>query len=562
MKTYNKILTIMGVALSAAVMSSCTGDLDLLPNDPHETTPATFAQDPAKYMEETMADVYLQMATHGVNNDAAVQGLDGGMSSFQRASFILEEVPSDEANWMPNDADYGTFQYGIVPANNRVIFGTYSRYMINVTLANQFIQTVKAGYFGTNMTPELQARADEYIRQCKTIRSMAYFYLIDCFGNPPYADENVAVGSIPPQLSSDVRQARAQLFDLVTATLEEVVAEYNDADANQPYGYVGRDAAEALLVRYYLNAQVYTGTPQWDKCITHARNIIQRHQGKGFQGSGLANTYHQLFGANNDRLAIGGADPVNEILWTIPQDATNLLSWANGTFMLDAWIGDNTTPGEWNCTQARYNAGDSWKCMTARRQFVEIFDWDANYFYSPDQRTAYWCTAADNFDINNGVLDQAHYGSNGFLPVKFTNWNFDSNGELSANQPTPTSQISTDYPLIRLAEVYLSAAEALLQQGSGQAEALKYVNYIRQRAGMEPYQAINLGELRNERCRELYTECLRRSDLIRYGQWVSGYTWNWKNQVPTGADFRSNFDLYPLPAQVVTDNGYVQNPGY
>lgn len=554
MKALNKYIISAGMVVSMMSLGSCTGDLDLMPTDPNNTTAAEFATDPEKYMDAVMADVYLQHATNGVNNNSSVSGFDGGMSTFQRAAFILEEVPSDEANWLPNDADYGTFQYGIVPSNNRVILGTYSRFMINVTVCNDFIQTVNNGYFG--LPDNLKDKAEEYVRQAKILRSANYFYLIDCFGNVPYADENTATGSVPAQLD------RKEIFNYVTNTLEDVIAEYNAKapNATQRYGYVGKEVAEALLVKFYLNAQVYTGSPMWDKCLQHAQTIIKAHQGTGFKGSGLAEHYNQLFGANNDAYAIGGSNAVNEIIWTIPQDNPNLLSWANGTFMLDAWIGETN-----GCTKAMYNAGDAWKCMTARRQFVEKFDWDASMGSSPDARVADWCTSAQGFNPDNGVLTQDNYGDNGYLPVKFTNWNIDANGNKSVDaSPSPTTQIGTDYPVIRLAEIYLSAAEAILNGAGDRGQALEYVNYIRERAGLQPWNAAQLSanSLQDERCRELYTENCRRTDLIRYGKWISGYTWNWKNQVPSGADFNASFALYPLPSSTVTLAGYTQNPGY
>ncbi|MFU7518179.1 hypothetical protein, partial [Clostridium sp. HCS.1] len=96
---------------------------------------------------------------------ATVHNFDGGMSSFQRAIFNLEEVPTDEANWLPqDDVDFATLQYGYVPASNKVLVGTYGRLTINITLCNDFIQTVQKGFFHLN-TPELQAKAEDYIRQ-------------------------------------------------------------------------------------------------------------------------------------------------------------------------------------------------------------------------------------------------------------------------------------------------------------------------------------------------------------------------------------------------------------
>lgn len=559
MKILNKLFLSACVATLGLSFGACTGDLDMTPTDPNSTTSDKFAEDPAGYMEALMGDVYLQFATYGVNGNATVQKFDGGMSTFARTCFILEELPSDEANWLPADADYGLFQYGVIPANNVVVMGTYSRLFINIAICNQFIQTVNEGWFNLGDNAELKAQAEEFIRQAKILRSGAYWYAIDNFGNVPYLDESVGMGSVGPQLG------RTGLFNQLVGDLEAIVAEYNQlGNVNTPYGYVGLDAAEALLVKYYLNAEVYTGTAQWDKCLSHAQNIIARHKGAGFQGSGLCNYYHQNFAANNDQYAVGGSNAVSEILWTIPSHFPELLSYANGSFMVNAWVGTSVDSDKWRCNPAEeYNAGNAgWKCMTARPEFVNKFEWNGEYTYSPDQRTNLWKTAAHGFSLNCSVLDQGHYGNNGFLPVKFTNWALDENGQIDyANSPDRTDQLGIDYPMIRLAEIYLSGAEAALHL-SQPGVALEYTNYIRERAGMPAYGVITLQELQEERARELYTECIRRSDLVRYGKWVSGYTWQWKGNTYAGQDFDSRFVIYPLPTSVVARNGYEQNPGY
>lgn len=127
----------------------------------------------------------------------------------------------------------------------------------------------------------------------------------------------------------------------------------------------------------------------------------------------------------------------------------------------------------------------------------------------------------------------------------------------------PPRFISNDYAVIRLAEIYLSAAEAYLKQGNS-TKALEYANYIRERAGLEGWSAgeFNLDNLYQERARELYTENVRRTDLIRAGKCISGYNWTWKNQTLKGSDFPSHYNLYPLPSTIVSLAGMKQNPGY
>lgn len=568
---YNKFFLAGSVLLASFSLGSCVGDLDLTPTDPSLLTPDQFANDPAAYLEKAIGGVYLQYATYGANGDAAVQKFDGGMSTFQRAMFILEEVPTDEASWIPNDPDYGLFQYGIIPTSNTVIMGTYSRLFINIAMCNQFIQTIRGGYFNLN-TPDLQSQAEEYIRQARILRAGAYWYAIDNFGNVPYADETVDMGVVAPQLSTNFAEGRRLVYEKVVADLEDIVDYYKKNNPNQrpAYGYVGLDVAESLLVKFYLNAEVYTGTPAWNKCYEHAEAVISRLGKGGFRDSGLCYSYFQNFGADNKKYAIGGENAVNEIIWTIPQAQTTqdasglgLMSYANSTFMCNAWIGDAPKDADFSINMSEYNSGNGWKCMVARQEFVEKFVWNGDFSESPDLRTSWWKTAKDGFSINNVSLRQSDWGHNGYLAVKYTNWAINNDGSINETEsPQSTDQLGGDYAMIRLAEIYLSAAEAALNGGGDTGKALEYVNTIRARAGLSDYPSLNLGDLQDERCRELYTEATRRSDLIRYGKWLSGYNWSWKNQVREGADYPSYFNVYPLPSTTCARNGYTQNPNY
>lgn len=544
-----------GILVASMSLSSCVGDLDLLPTNPNDITAGTFVEDPEKYMRDVIADVYMNVSTFGPNGNNILSSMDGGMSTFQRSIFNLEEIPSDEASWIPAaDAIPHTFQFGEVTADETVCRGAYNRMQLICSLCNQFIQT---DFQLENATQ--QALKEEFDRQAKILRSGMYFYLISDFGNVPLNDENVSIGSVPPQLSTNFSEGRRLVTESVVNTLEEIVAWYkaNDPTNNPPYGYVGLDVAEALLVKFYLNYEVFTGAPAWDKCVSHAKAVIERRGKGGFNNTGLANNYFQNFAFNNTN--------ENEIIWRIvSQNAdthldangnpTGVLNWANGGLMMMGWIGGDILQ--------KYNAPTGWKCIVARRQFVEVFDWNADYTESPDDRVTWWATAADGFAIDNPNLDYDDWGNNGYLAVKYLNWNIDDDGSVMAEKPLSIDPTCIDYGMIRLAEIYLSAAEAAFYSGDSNT-ALNYVNIIRQRAGLDPYSTtITMAQIRDERQRELYTECTRRTDLVRYGLWVSGYNWNWKYHAPTGTDFPARFAVYPLPSVVVTNNGYTQNPGY
>lgn len=124
------------------------------------------------------------------------------------------------------------------------------------------------------------------------------------------------------------------------------------------------------------------------------------------------------------------------------------------------------------------------------------------------------------------------------------------------------------------------AAEAILRGASGtRAEALEYVNEIRMRAYMSdkyaaPYAKsdvsgkisdpeLTLDFILDERQRELASEVVRRTDLIRFNKFTKGLNWDWKNEQRLGADVADHFNLFPIPESERTNNpSLVQNDGY
>lgn len=567
MKSIKKYILSIGTVAAALTMGSCVNDLDLQPIDNKTVNSSTFAEDPEGYMNRVLAEVYASFLTYGPNGDAQVKDFDGGMSTFQRALFNLEEIPTDEAAWFSSsDAPLFSLQYGNISSDNMAIFGTYSRLIINIALCNSFIQTVQEGQFHIT-DAAVQAKADDAVRQCKILRSACYFYMIDLFGSVPYADETFPIGGNAPQLS------RTEIFDLVTKTLEDVVAEYGAAgNKAAAYGYIGKDVAQGLLVKFYLNAEVFTGTARWNDCLKHAQNLINAHKGTGFQGSGLVEEWTKLVSAANKDYAIGGASDVNEILWVIPADGEkHLENYANTALLMLASI---KTSDEQNLI----GVGNTWGCFKGRPTLVNRFQWnEATQATSPDKRVSFWFTSKDGYTNVMPGMTLSDWPDNGYPQPKFINRYVDENGEVpftidedgnkvwGGDAPfAGDGNVTTAYPMMRLAEIYLSAAEAILHGAGSSSDALTYVNYIRERAGLTPWTLtdLTLESLQNERSRELYQECSRRTDLIRYGKWISGFNWEWKFNNPNGADFPAYYNLYPIPASIINQSSYQQNPGY
>jgi hypothetical protein len=94
--------------------------------------------------------------------------------------------------------------------------------------------------------------------------------------------------------------------------------------------------------------------------------------------------------------------------------------------------------------------------------------------------------------------------------------------EKDNDAPTMTYTASIEHDaLLRLADVYLVYAEAILGNNgaTADAEALKYFNKVRTRAGVDPVATINIDSVLKERRVEFAFEGQYWLDLVRLSYW-------------------------------------------
>lgn len=160
-------------------------------------------------------------------------------------------------------------------------------------------------------------------------------------------------------------------------------------------------------------------------------------------------------------------------------------------------------------------------------------------------------------------IDDVTLFTQGIAVKKFKN--VTSTGAQGSNATFP----DTDFPMFRLADAYLMGAEALLRSGGSRSKALEYVNAVRARAfkgtaGNVTDSQLNLDLILDERARELYWECHRRTDLIRFNRFSqSDYLWQWKGGVRDGAVVPAFRNVFPIPSADINANPNLQqNTGY
>ena len=115
------------------------------------------------------------------------------------------------------------------------------------------------------------------------------------------------------------------------------------------------------------------------------------------------------------------------------------------------------------------------------------------------------------------------------------------------------SSMDNDFTLIRLGQVHLIRAEALARAAGDWSLALADVNALRARVGMGALAAMDADTFLAERGKEMFSEAVRRTDLIRFGKY--GGTW-WEKPASDATK-----ELFPIPFDRIQE-GLTQNPGY
>jgi hypothetical protein len=516
----NTITVLALTAVLALLLSSCVGDLDTKPISSNVTTSASVYQTPKGY-KQVLAKLYAGFATTGQQGpagDADIQGIDEGTSSYIRLLWVLQEVPTDEAVIAWEDPGLPPFNSQSWGDSNVFIMGMYYRIYYEITLANELISRSKNSD---------NKKIQEYNTEARFIRAFCYWQALDLFGgNVPFVTEKNGVGAyLPKSVGSD------SLFSFIESELKDVAPNL-PALGDNVYGRVDQAAAWTLLARLYLNAKVYTGKERWTDCITYAKKVID---GGGYT---LDPHYHNLFLADNNT--------AKGIIWAVPFDGVHTQTYGGTNFIVHAEVG-----GSMNADDFGIDGG--WAGTRVTPQFVNLFD------TTRDSRALFYK------DGQTKAIKDVHEFTDGYAVTKWKN--ITSTGKRGKNP----SFVDTDFPMFRLADVYLMYAEAVLRggQGGSKSEALKLVNKIRERAyggsaGDISSSQLTLPFILNERGRELYWESYRRTDLIRYGLYTgSNYVWAWKGGAQQGRGTDSHYKIYPIPSSDINANpNLTQNTGY
>jgi starch-binding outer membrane protein, SusD/RagB family len=525
----NKKALFLTVLTALTVLSSCVNDLNRI--KPYELTSATVYSDPANY-RGLIAKVYSGLALSGQEGPSGkpdISGIDEGFSTYLRQYFKAQELTTDEAVIGWNDGSIKDYHNMNWTSGNEFIAAMYYRIFYQITLCNEFVrETTDAKLSERGISGEASIKA--YRAEARFLRALSYWHALDMFGAVPFVTEKDPLGAfLPPQTT------KAALFTYIESELKDLEGLLAEPRKNE-YGRADKGAAWTLLAKLYLNAEVYIGQKKYDECITYCNKVI----GAGYA---IEPKYENLFKIGNETS--------NEMIFAIRFDGLRSKTWGGMTFLVHAGVGGTMKPSD-------YGIGSGWSGLRTTKGLVNLFNNASNKLDTFDTRAMFY-TSGQTLEIDN-VAEFAQ----GYAITKFKN--VDQAGKAGTD---PEGNFpDTDFPMFRLADVHLMYAEAVTRGGNGgtAVQALKYVNDLRTRAksGVGNLASLTLNNILDERGRELYWECHRRTDLIRFKKFTTAdYLWPLKGGAPTGTAVADKYNIFPLAAKDVIANPQLkQNTGY
>jgi starch-binding outer membrane protein, SusD/RagB family len=307
---------------------------------------------------------------------------------------------------------------------------------------------------------KMEALSDElrlaYTSELRALRAYSYWRLVDQFIEMP-----LVTSFTDTELPSPV--SRQTIYDFVESELLDIIPNLSEDNNSTTYGRFNKWAAHAVLVNLYLNAQVYTGTPQWSKCIEQCDAIINSEK------FSLEPNYRNCFKVNNENSS--------ELILAIPCDDK-----IKGTMVhmisLHASIKD-----KYDMDGAPWGGGGA-KGIT---QWIDTYD-------ESDKRLAATWEMGPQFARDGSPLLGVYEKAGKPLIFSRAIPNSLHTDEMAGYRiakyeiiPGTKSSLSNDVPVFRYAAILLAKAESLLRSGKPGAGAL--VTQVRSRAFDNPADA-------------------------------------------------------------------------
>lgn len=432
--------------------------------------------------------------------------------------FWAQEVTSDEIVFPTRGADWddgGKWRAMYQHTWNNDVEGVnrmWEKFYSGVTRCNQIIDQLRK----LPSTPSIQNK----IKEVEVIRAYFYYLIIDNYGDAPYLTSTIGVPDKP------MKAEREAIFDSITISIETSLPALKNIDnkymATRNFGF-------ALLAKLYLNAEVYSGTQQWEKAGIYTDSILL---------AGLYNLDPSVTGP-----FVTDNNLNSEIIYSIPYDEEDFKGFRihMRTLHYQSNLTYDMSVGPWN------------GCAVTEQHY-KTYD-------NADKRKSAYFLVGPQLDFQGKAITESTLGIplniNPVIPAvkmdaTYTPAQIRTTGARIKKyeiKKGAKENLSNDFPIFRLSDFYLMKAEIEIRLGrNGDA----WTKDIRERAGLTNFTNATLDDILAERGRELFAEGHRRQDLIRFGQFTKA--WWGKGDAQGGKSGDPSVLTFPIPKWAVDAN--------
>ncbi len=351
-----------------------------------------------------------------------------------------------------------------------------------VAQSNSLINNIGA-YAGEDVTERIKNHG---LAEGRFMRGLAYSYLVQNWGPVPIITNNTA-------LLQDTTIAR----NTEESVWQFIIKDFRFATENLPEssvlnGRLTKWSAEGMLAKMYLVRAGVGGTRNQtflDSAAYYSKRVIDN------SGASLMNNYEDLFKtANNNNVETLAA-----------------LQWVYNAGQAGAWGAQNSVQAFLAFGSEITGFGDGWGGdIGASKWMLDLYDdlvFDERRkgtFMFPGDHYPYITQVPPGGSAQElrvparSIEGGREYNSRAWVKKYVVGRPEDNAGKV-VQQGT---EINTY--ILRLADVYLTYAEAVLSKNP--AEALKYVNMVRARAGVSPLTSVTWQDVFEERIKEFAME--------------------------------------------------------
>ncbi|MDT0538311.1 RagB/SusD family nutrient uptake outer membrane protein [Croceitalea sp. P059] len=539
----NSIKIYLMFSLCALVFASCT-DLEIDETDSFISEGFQGLQDPASSLNSLYGNF--------------------GALGDQANTFALNEVTTDAFLIPTRGADWGD--------NGRWRkLHTHEWGLEETDILTPFQQWTSAQLLASRILDSRSNADASTAAQANFLRAYAMWMTLDLYGQVPFRDTQLPDSDLPTVLSG------ADAVNFIVADLDAAIAGLPTVSPGDMDNLrlASKASARFLKAKVLLNKHVYEtqlsggGGTAASGDMSEVISLVDAIAADGFALESM--DYFEIFESSAD----------TETIYWIQTGVGNRIF--NGLHYNSTGLG-----------------GGGWNGFSTLAEYYDMFEGDANANeYDTDRnpisgqerrrggvpKNGIPFSGAAGTSDNGGFEDGSNVGE-GFLigqqyaldgtalqdrqgaPLEFSREFVDGNGanslinnsertgiRLMKYSPRFDGGFSNTQIFFRYADAHLMKAEAMLRSGS---DATAMVNELRTLRGATPLGTVSESDLLEERGRELFAEQVRRTDMIRFGQYLRD--WEFKGTSEVGNQTRALFPI-PLP-QLLANPNLVQNPGY